>query len=545
MTNQAATEYRNVPLTALEESKTNPRRVFDDSALKELAESIRSQGILSPLLVRPVADHRFEIVAGARRYRAAFLAESETVPVRIVHLTDAQALEAQLIENLQRRDVHPLEEAQGFRALLNLDEPKYSIEQIAAKTGKSLSYCLQRIKLTELAAAVTEAFARDEIGIGHALLLAKLQPAEQEQALAACFRSDWNGSADKARRILLPVRHLKEWIEQNILLILKDAPFSKSDATLNPAAGSCDDCPKRTGANALLFADIAASSNIDACTDPACYQVKVDGFVKQSIAAKPKLVQISSAYGTATEGSAALPRNKYVEIRPQTDSGKPTNQKQRDWPEYKTCKYTTEAIVTDGTEKGEIRTICANPECTIHHARKQKSAMDTAFKAEQEKRRREEAIAQATGLRVLKATRDAVPVRLMKRDLLFVTERLAAALDERRMAVIFRLHGIGKASGTGDAPAKVLASFLRKADESTIGRVLVAITILQAAHSPNESAKALRQAAEFYKVDVAAITVKVKQEFAAKEKAQATRKATDKAKPSQPRTAAPKKAKAA
>jgi ParB family chromosome partitioning protein len=523
MTNQVTTEYRNVPLTSLEESKTNPRRVFDETALKELAESIRSQGVLSPLLVRPIAEHRFEIVAGARRYRAALLAEAETVPVRIVPLTDAQALEAQLVENLQRRDVHPLEEAQGFRALLMLDEPKYSIEQIAAKTGKSPSYCLQRVKLTELAAAVTETFAKDEIGIGHALLLAKLQPAEQEQALAACFRSDWNGNQSKARRILLPVRHLKEWIEQNILLILKDAPFSKSDATLNPAAGSCVDCPKRTGANALLFADIAANSSIDACTDPACYQSKVDGFVKQSIAAKPKLVQISSAYGTATEASAALPRNKYVEIRTE----KPTNEKQRDWPEYKTCKFTTEAIVTEGTEKGEIRTICANPECAIHHARKQKSATDTAFKAEQEKRRREEAIAQATGLRVLKATSDAVP------------------LDERRLAVIFRLHGIGKANGAGDTPAKLLTSFLRKADESTIGRVLVAITVLQSAHSPNESAKALREAAEFYKVDVAAITSKVKQEFAAKEKTQAARKATDKAKPNQPRTVTAKKAKAA
>ena len=168
--------------------------------------------------------------------------------------------------------------------------------------------------------------------------MAKLQPAEQEQALAACFRSDWNGNQSKARRILLPVRHLKEWIEQNILLILKDAPFSKSDATLNPAAGSCDDCPKRTGANALLFADIAQ----DACTDPACYQAKLDGFVKQSIAAKPKLVQISSAYNAATDGNAALPRNKYVEIHTE----KPTNQKQRDWPEYKTCKYTTCLLYT-------------------------------------------------------------------------------------------------------------------------------------------------------------------------------------------------------
>ena len=171
------TEYRDLPLSVLTESQTNPRRIFEESALKELAASIRSQGVLSPLLVRPLTERTFEIVAGARRYRAAHLAEAETVPVRIVNLTDAEALEAQLIENLQRRDVHPLEEAQGFRALLNLDEPRYSIEQIAAKTGKSPAYCAQRVKLTELTAAVTEAFGKDEIGVGHALLLAKLQPA--------------------------------------------------------------------------------------------------------------------------------------------------------------------------------------------------------------------------------------------------------------------------------------------------------------------------------------------------------------------------------
>jgi len=153
--------------------------------------------------------------------------------------------------------------------------------------------------------------------------------------------------------------------------------------------------------------------------------------------------------------------------------------------------------------------VCANPSCPVHHPKQSTSRKDEKWKAEQEKRRREEAIAQATGLRVLKATSDAVPVRLMKRDLLFITEHLAAALDERRLAIIFRLHGIGKASGDGDAPAKLLASFLRKADESTLGRVLVAITILQSAHTSNESAKALREAAEFYKVDVPAITDRV------------------------------------
>jgi ParB family transcriptional regulator, chromosome partitioning protein len=84
------------------------------------AESIRSQGVLSPLLVRPLTDQSFEIVAGARRYRAAKIAEASTVPVRIVNLTDAEALEAQLLENLQRENVHPLEEAQGLRFILHL-----------------------------------------------------------------------------------------------------------------------------------------------------------------------------------------------------------------------------------------------------------------------------------------------------------------------------------------------------------------------------------------------------------------------------------------
>jgi ParB/RepB/Spo0J family partition protein len=135
-----ATEYRDLPLAMLTESTTNPRRLFEENALKELADTIRSQGVLSPLLVRPTSERSFEIVFGARRYRAAQMAEVVTVPVRIKNLTDAEVLEAQLIENLQRRDVHSMEEANGFRALLNLEEPKYSIEQIAAKTGKSPVY---------------------------------------------------------------------------------------------------------------------------------------------------------------------------------------------------------------------------------------------------------------------------------------------------------------------------------------------------------------------------------------------------------------------
>jgi ParB/RepB/Spo0J family partition protein len=116
-----ATEYRNVSLALLNESKTNPRRNFDEPALMELAESIRTQGVLSPLLVRPLTENGFEIIAGARRYRAAQMAEVATVPVRIVHLSDAQAVEMSIVENLQRKDVHPMEEAQGSLVELHPD----------------------------------------------------------------------------------------------------------------------------------------------------------------------------------------------------------------------------------------------------------------------------------------------------------------------------------------------------------------------------------------------------------------------------------------
>ena len=535
-----ATEYRELPLALLNESKTNPRRVFDDVSLRELAASIRSQGVLSPLLVRPLTENGFEIVAGARRYRAAQMAEAVTVPVRIKQMGDAEVLEAQLVENLIRAEIHPMEEAEGFARLLALEEPKYSIEQIAAKVGKHPSFVASRLKLVDLVPAAVDAFYANEIGVGHALLLAKLPADQQEQALAACFKEAYNSGGATPTRILLPVRNLQFWIETNVLLILKDAPFDKRDAQLVPTAGSCADCPKRTGHNKLLFGDDLGKQG-DQCTDPRCYNAKLAAHVAKTVAAKPNLVQISTAYGGQKEGSPVLPRNKYTAIR----DDKPQKKEDAQRPEFKVCKFATDAIITEGSDIGTIHKVCANPECPIHHASKQRPATDAAFKAEQEKRRREEAIAQATGLRVLKATSDAVPVRLMKRDLLFVIEHLAAALDERRMAIIFRLHGIGKTSGAGDAPAKLLASFLRKADESTLGRVLVAITVLQSAHSSNESAKALREAAEFYKVDVAAITAKIKQEFAAKEKTQATRKDAGKTKPNQPSTVTAKKAKAA
>ena len=130
-------------------------------------------------------------------------------------------------------------------------------------------------------------------------------------------------------------------------------------------------------------------------------------------------------------------------------------------------------------------------------------------------------------MRVLKAIGEAVPVRLMKRDLLFTVERLTAMLDERKLAILIRQHEIGQPKDT-DSPAKLLAAFLPKAEESNLGRILVETVILLSMRTDADTVKVLRDAAQTYKVDIEAISTKVKQEFAAKEKAKVAKRATAK-----------------
>ncbi len=192
-------------------------------------------------------------------------------------------------------------------------------------------------------------------------------------------------------------------------------------------------------------------------------------------------------------------------------------------PEFKVCKFTREAIITDGSERGELRKVCNEPSCPVHHPERSISRNgDDKWKAEQEKRRREEAIANATGIRVLTAIGQAVPVRLLKRDLQFVIEKLATLLDERRLEVLARQHGI-KRTKDAEAIDKLFTAFVRRTDEGTLGGVLVEAIILLSAARGN-AAQVLRDAAATYKVDTDAITLKVKQEFAAKEKAKTTAK---------------------
>jgi len=220
-----------------------------------------------------------------------------------------------------------------------------------------------------------------------------------------------------------------------------------------------------------------------------------------------------TAYGGQKEGSPVLPRNKYTAIR----DDKPKSKDDAKRPEHKVCKFTTEAIITEGTDIGTVHKVCASPSCPVHHPKPQTSRNDEKWKAEQEKQRKEQAIANATGLRVLAAIGDAVPVRLMKRDLLFILEKLVSLMEENRLETLARQHGIRQKRDDGGL-AKTFAAFIRRADEGTLSRLIVKTTILLAASKTNP-ATVLRDAASVYNVDTDATALKVKQELAAKEKA--------------------------
>src|SRR5258707_8644926 len=130
---QSVSSVQDIPLTNIQESRTNPRRQFDETKLSELADNIRQHGVLQPVLVRPLPDGEdgfFELVAGARRYRASRLAGRETIPASVRELTDTQCLELQLIENLQRADVHELDEARGYAALMQLQPDTYTVRAV-------------------------------------------------------------------------------------------------------------------------------------------------------------------------------------------------------------------------------------------------------------------------------------------------------------------------------------------------------------------------------------------------------------------------------
>jgi ParB family chromosome partitioning protein len=168
---------RNLPIDALQPGKYQPRTRMDQEALGELATSIKAQGVMQPILVRPVAEERYEIIAGERRWRAARMAGLGTVPALVRDVPDRQALAVSLIENIQREDLNPLEEAAGIQRLVQ--EFGMTHATAAEAVGRSRSGVTNLLRLLELAPPVRELLAEGRLDMGHARALLALPVARQ------------------------------------------------------------------------------------------------------------------------------------------------------------------------------------------------------------------------------------------------------------------------------------------------------------------------------------------------------------------------------
>jgi ParB family chromosome partitioning protein len=174
---QDARTLRHMPIELLKASPNNPRKHFADADLEDLAKSIRDKGLLQPIVVRPLNGSEYEIVAGERRWRAAQRAGVHDVPVLIRELTDGEALEIALIENIQRSDLNPLEEARAYSLLL--DQFNYTQQQLADSIGKSRSHIANTLRLMTLPESVRIQIESGNLTAGHArALVATDSPAE-------------------------------------------------------------------------------------------------------------------------------------------------------------------------------------------------------------------------------------------------------------------------------------------------------------------------------------------------------------------------------
>jgi len=196
-----------VPLASIQAGRWQPRRQFAPEALEELAASIRNHGVLQPLLVRAAGDG-YELIAGERRYRAAVAAGLSEVPVRVMQVSDVEALELALIENLQREDLDPIEEAEGYRALA--ERFHLTQEEIAERVGRSRAAVANSLRLLALPDSVRAMLQSGTLSVGHAKVLMGLElPAEQEQLARECVAREWSVrelEREVARRLRGPRR---------------------------------------------------------------------------------------------------------------------------------------------------------------------------------------------------------------------------------------------------------------------------------------------------------------------------------------------------
>lgn len=371
-------------LGELRESPMNPRKRFDAAGLEELTASIREKGVLTPLLARPVPGwnvapyppgRHYEIASGHRRFRAAKAAGLEEVPVVLREMTDPELLEVLVVENNQREDVHPLEEAAGYQALMK--SAGYDVARIAARVGRSAKYVYDRIKLLALTKEAQQLFLDGKFTAGHAILLARLKPEDQKRALnreSGRF-GRLSGLFEEARELPFDDEAFEKAVEKDPYLAMKPISVREFESWIQDRVKF-----DRDQIDPVLFPETAAT-------------------LAAARAGKQKVISITRDYRAGDEVRAAGKERVFGDEAWERADGK---------EDSKTCDRARVALVVCGPGQGEAFLACIDKErCAVHWSawqreRKKRQAalakgggaaqrVKDDWKARQEKQREEQA----------------------------------------------------------------------------------------------------------------------------------------------------------
>jgi ParB family chromosome partitioning protein len=227
---------RRAPIENLQPNPRNPRRLFTDDELDELAASIRERGIIQPIVVRALKGDNFEIIAGERRWRAAQRAGLHDVPIAVVEANDAQSLEYAIIENVQRADLNPIEEATGYLALM--DDFNRTQEEVAQIVGKSRPHIANTIRLLKLSEPVKQLVRTGKISAGHARLLVG-QP-NAELIAHEIIDNGWSVrdlEADMRKDVANQLRDMRREAKGFVVSVSKDPDTRALERRLSDALG--------------------------------------------------------------------------------------------------------------------------------------------------------------------------------------------------------------------------------------------------------------------------------------------------------------------
>lgn len=280
---------REVPVADIAPWPDNPRRFSDDAKFRELVTMVEAKGVLQNIVLRPhpTGPELYQIVCGERRWRAAIRTGLQTIPAAVRHLSDKDAFELAVIENVGREDMSPVDEARAYQHMLT--SFGYAPEDVAAKVGKAVKYVHQRLVLCALVPKALDWLRDDRMTVGGAIELARVDPEVQSKFLSDMEfnTSGWREDTGGAMNALEVRGRLRsEYLSQ---LLIANAQFSTSDPNLVPAAGSCVACPKNTASQRMLFGE--SKDDDAACLDAACWRSKVDAACAAAVKAGAQLLE--------------------------------------------------------------------------------------------------------------------------------------------------------------------------------------------------------------------------------------------------------------